>query len=375
MVTSERILTSIPSTDIQRLAAPPVLIQRARPVWRHAFIDLCLICLGLKAAQLVIGDPAGLMQAAYISPLQSAMMITTIFAFSGTYQRHPSPLDIADTEGLMRGLICTGVLLGLLCSACRAVPAMNALLTGGLLVLLLVLQREITYSLSRSSHRDDFLGTVRSPFSDAHRQEIGTRAAPRSIPTQPTAVSFRLKRTLDVVIGTAMVILVLPLCLVVALVIKIDSRGPALIRQRRVGKNGVPFTMWKFRSMYSDVACYARSPVSDVDPRLTRFGRRLRRLSIDELPQLLNVLTGDMSLVGPRPEMPFIVEKYSSHERLRLLATPGITGLWQISPARARPIHENLVFDLFYVANRNIFLDLAILLRTLSAVVRGIGAT
>jgi len=115
--------------------------------------------------------------------------------------------------------------------------------------------------------------------------------------------------------------------------------------------------------------------VSDTDPRLTNIGRALRRLSIDELPQLLNVIQGNMSLVGPRPEMPFIVAKYGPQERMRLSATPGITGLWQISPARAMPIHKNLQFDLFYIESRNIFLDIAILLRTITAVVRGIGAT
>jgi len=115
--------------------------------------------------------------------------------------------------------------------------------------------------------------------------------------------------------------------------------------------------------------------VSDTDPRLTNIGRVLRRLSIDELPQLLNVLQGDMSLVGPRPEMPFIVATYGPRERLRLNAVPGITGLWQISPARAMPIHQNLEFDFFYIESRNFFLDVAILLRTITAIVRGIGAT
>jgi lipopolysaccharide/colanic/teichoic acid biosynthesis glycosyltransferase len=132
--------------------------------------------------------------------------------------------------------------------------------------------------------------------------------------------------------------------------------------------------MWKFRSMYVDVARYARSPVCDSDPRLTRLGRGLRRLSIDELPQLLNVLKGDMSLVGPRPEMPFIVRDYTAFERLRLNATPGITGLWQISPARALPIHQHLELDLFYIEHRSFFLDTAIMLRTIAAIVRGVGA-
>jgi lipopolysaccharide/colanic/teichoic acid biosynthesis glycosyltransferase len=100
----------------------------------------------------------------------------------------------------------------------------------------------------------------------------------------------------------------------------------------------------------------------------------LRRFSLDELPQLLNVLKGDMSLVGPRPEMPFTVERYSDEAQARLAVRPGITGLWQISRARSLPIHHNLQYDLFYIERQNIFLDAAILLRTLGAVVRGIGA-
>jgi lipopolysaccharide/colanic/teichoic acid biosynthesis glycosyltransferase len=183
-----------------------------------------------------------------------------------------------------------------------------------------------------------------------------------------------LKRCLDVLGATILLLLALPLIACVALLIKLDSRGPIFIRQRRVGRDGVPFLMWKFRSMHAHVARYAVSPVSESDPRLTRFGRALRRYSVDELPQLLNVLRGEMSLVGPRPEMPFIVNRYGARERLRLKATPGITGLWQISPARALPIHQNLGLDLFYIRHQSVFLDLAILLRTLTAVVRGIGA-
>jgi lipopolysaccharide/colanic/teichoic acid biosynthesis glycosyltransferase len=100
----------------------------------------------------------------------------------------------------------------------------------------------------------------------------------------------------------------------------------------------------------------------------------MRRLSIDELPQLINVLKGDMSLVGPRPEMPFIVARYRSVERERLAVRPGITGLWQISPARAFPIHENLQYDLHYIRNQNLLLDCAIILRTVTAVIHGVGA-
>jgi lipopolysaccharide/colanic/teichoic acid biosynthesis glycosyltransferase len=378
VATSERILTPAPPANIQGFASRSTFIPRARPAWRQPFIDLCLISLGLMVAPLPFGEPAGIPQAASIPPILLAMMVTTTLGFSGAYQGNRSPINIADTEGLVRGLVCTGVLLGLLYSACRAVPTIASLFTAGLLALLLVLQREIAYSINpsrKTPQRDASLRMVHLAFRDALGQEIEPRAEAWAVPNRPRDPSSLLKRTLDLVIATAILILVLPVCLIVALVIRIDSTGPALIRQRRIGRNGVPFEMWKFRSMHSGVARYARSPVSDTDPRLTSFGRRLRRLSLDELPQLLNVLKGDMSLVGPRPEMPFIVEKYSAYERLRLLATPGITGLWQISPARAMSIHENLDFDFFYIANRNIFLDLAILLRTLTAVVRGIGAT
>jgi lipopolysaccharide/colanic/teichoic acid biosynthesis glycosyltransferase len=126
--------------------------------------------------------------------------------------------------------------------------------------------------------------------------------------------------------------------------------------------------------MRSDVPEYETSPRSSVDGRLTRVGRLIRRLSFDEMPQLINVLRGEMSLVGPRPEMPFIVARYHPIECERLFARPGITGLWQISPARALPIHENLQYDLHYIWNQNFFLDCAIILRTITAVIRGVGA-
>jgi lipopolysaccharide/colanic/teichoic acid biosynthesis glycosyltransferase len=183
-----------------------------------------------------------------------------------------------------------------------------------------------------------------------------------------------LKRGVDVVGATVLAVTLSPLFLLVALLIKLDSKGPVMFRQKRIGKNGASFELLKFRSMRADVSPYERSPASASDPRLTRVGRVLRRISIDELPQLVNVLKGDMSLVGPRPEMPYIVEKYRPLERQRLRVKPGITGLWQISPARAMPIHENMEFDLFYIQHQNLFLDLVIMLRTITAVIRGIGA-
>jgi lipopolysaccharide/colanic/teichoic acid biosynthesis glycosyltransferase len=186
--------------------------------------------------------------------------------------------------------------------------------------------------------------------------------------------SSLLKRGCDVIGALTLLIMLVPLFVVVAILIKLDSPGPVFFRHRRVGKNGNDFMLWKFRSMRADVPEYEASPQSGADDRLTRIGRFIRRLSIDEMPQLFNVIKGEMSLVGPRPEMPFIVARYHPAQCERLVARPGITGLWQISPARAFPIHENLQYDLHYIHNQNILLDCVILLRTITAVIHGVGA-
>jgi lipopolysaccharide/colanic/teichoic acid biosynthesis glycosyltransferase len=163
-----------------------------------------------------------------------------------------------------------------------------------------------------------------------------------------------------------------PIFLLLALVIRIDSDGPVLFRQERVGKSGRRFWMYKFRTMQAAAAPYDYSPLSADDPRITRLGRFLRRTSLDELPQLLNVVQGSMSLVGPRPEMPFIVEQYTPAQRQRLQVKPGITGLWQLSGDRAFLIHENIEYDLYYIRHCNFFMDLAILLHTTVFAMRGI---
>lgn len=180
------------------------------------------------------------------------------------------------------------------------------------------------------------------------------------------------KRMLDVAVATAVILLSAPLAAVVALLVKKTSNGPVLFRQQRVGKAGRPFTMYKFRTMYVEAPAYGYSPGQDDDPRITPLGRFLRRTSLDELPQFLNVLLGQMSMVGPRPEMPFIVEQYTPEQRQRLAVKPGITGLWQISGDRAFLIHENIEYDLYYVHHRSLFMDVAILLHTLWFAPRGV---
>ncbi len=173
------------------------------------------------------------------------------------------------------------------------------------------------------------------------------------------------KRVFDVVCSVLILILSAPFFVVIALLIKWDTAGPVLFRQRRVGKHGQTFLIYKFRTMYSDTSAYAHKPDDADKSKITPVGAFLRATALDELPQLFNVLKGEMSLVGPRPEMPFIVQTYTTYQRQRLAVKPGITGPWQLSNVRHLPIHQNLHYDLDYIKNQSFLLDLRILLRTL----------
>jgi exopolysaccharide biosynthesis polyprenyl glycosylphosphotransferase len=175
---------------------------------------------------------------------------------------------------------------------------------------------------------------------------------------------FVAKRVFDIAAALTLTVITAPIWIAAAIVIPLESPGPVLFSQERVGKKGRRFRLFKFRSMWCDTNPYALSPEGDADPRITRSGRILRTLGFDELPQLINVLKGEMSLVGPRPEMPFIVDGYTAHQRLRLEAKPGITGPWQISPDRHAAIHENLEYDLYYIRHQSVSLDALILLET-----------
>ena len=195
-----------------------------------------------------------------------------------------------------------------------------------------------------------------------------------------------LKRTVDMLGALAALTLLAPIFLVTAIAIKMESSGPVLFRQTRIGKNGVPFTMVKFRSMRVGAdALHAKMQgvtasrheiryKNQNDPRITQIGRFIRRYSIDELPQFWNVLTGDMSLVGPRPALPSEVAKYATGDRVRLLVKPGITCLWQVGGRAKIDFVGQVALDRKYVRDQSIFLDLLILLRTPYAVLAGEGA-
>lgn len=180
------------------------------------------------------------------------------------------------------------------------------------------------------------------------------------------------KRLIDVAVSGSLLLLLSPIMLMIAVLIRKTSSGPALFKQERVGKDGKLFSMYKYRSMFVESAAYEVSPSDTSDQRITPIGRFVRKTSLDELPQLINVLKGEMSLVGPRPEMPFIVKTYRPLHRQRLLVKPGITGLWQLSADRNYHIHENIEYDLYYIRNQNIFMDISILVHTAFFAMRGV---
>ena len=160
----------------------------------------------------------------------------------------------------------------------------------------------------------------------------------------------------------------------IALWIKMDSKGPVFFTQNRVGRDGKLFKLYKYRTMVTETDQYAVAPTESDDPRVTRAGRFLRKTSLDEVPQLLNVLKGDMAMVGPRPEMPFIVDEYEEWQKRRLDVKPGITGLWQVIGRKNLPLHLNMEYDFYYIMNQSLLLDIEILIRTVPAVITGKGA-
>ena len=195
-----------------------------------------------------------------------------------------------------------------------------------------------------------------------------------------------LKRTFDLIFAALAILLLLPLWLLIALLIKLDSKGPVFYTQERVGMDGRLFLLYKFRTMKAGadpelhreyqrafIAGRAEANVGNdtqptykllADPRITRIGKILRRISLDEVPQLLNVVIGDMSMVGPRPPIPYEVEAYELWHRKRLDMKPGLTGLWQVSGRNRLPFEEMVRLDLFYIENWSLLLDLKIILRT-----------
>ncbi|HEX2165865.1 MAG TPA: sugar transferase [Longimicrobiales bacterium] len=225
--------------------------------------------------------------------------------------------------------------------------------------------------------------------SVAVSEQVRLPRATGELRSNPAWAYSRAKRALDLFISVMALVVTFPLAVLIALVIRLDSPGPVFFSQQRVGENrrrrnvgyggperrrhdygGKPFQILKFRTMRTGVEPYAWSPHHVADPRLTTVGSALRSACLDELPQLINVIRGDMSVVGPRPEMPFIVATYPDEAKCRLDVRPGITGPWQIRGSRTRPIHEALHLDLEYLEVQSFRADLRIVAETLVFMVR-----
>jgi lipopolysaccharide/colanic/teichoic acid biosynthesis glycosyltransferase len=211
-----------------------------------------------------------------------------------------------------------------------------------------------------------------------------------SVPTGRT-LELAIKRAVDLVVAACLLLVLIPVLLVIAALIRLSSPGPILLMQERVGRNGQPFRMYKFRTMVTNGnpeihRAYYHSLVRGAaqridgkfklgnDPRITPLGRILRRYSLDELPQLGNVLRGEMSLVGPRPAIPYEVDLYRPRDMGRFAAAPGMTGLWQVSGRSLLDFDDIVTLDLAYIERWSIWLDIRILLRTPLVVVTGRGA-
>ena len=206
-------------------------------------------------------------------------------------------------------------------------------------------------------------GSERDGVSSVSGEIRGARGGRRGLP-----------RAVDVVLASVGLAAASPLVLVAAVAIKLDSRGPALYRQRRIGKDGRPFDLWKLRTMRLGAdPVGVGTPVLEHDPRVTRAGRVLRRFSLDELPNLVNVLRGEMAIVGPRPTLAAQVELYTPRQRRRLEVKPGLTGWAQVNGRARIPWGERIELDVWYVDNRSPALDLRILARTARLLITGHG--
>jgi len=194
-----------------------------------------------------------------------------------------------------------------------------------------------------------------------------------------------IKRLFDLILGTIIQIFAFPIMIVIAIAIKLDSPGPILFTQIRVGENGKLFKMYKFRSMVANADDKLKNMIkydeeghiihkTKDDPRITRVGKFIRHTSLDELPQLFNVLKGEMSLVGPRPEMPLLVDQYEPWQRKRFAVPQGITGWWQVNGRSDKLMHLHTEDDIYYVQNYSLLLDLFIIIKTVLIVIRGNGA-
>ncbi len=235
-----------------------------------------------------------------------------------------------------------------------------------------------------------------APTEAAERGTVSAATTPERRERGPRLASYALwKSAIDRVLALLALAGLAPLMAAIAVGIKLDSPGRAIFRQQRVGKDGQIFILYKFRTMYENnddtkykefVKKYVQENASELDengmdvyelvndPRVTRLGRLLRKTNLDELPQFFNVLKGEMSIVGPRPDILFAVEMYEQHHRRRLAAVPGITGLWQVSGRKELSFQEQLELDCEYIARKSLLFDTKIMLKTVITILKRDGS-
>src|SRR5580698_5767038 len=230
--------------------------------------------------------------------------------------------------------------------------------------------------------------TLLSPPASLRITQAGMRLLPVYVysAVMPSAAYMAAKRTVDVLVSATMLILLSPLFLILALLIKLTDGGAVFFRQKRVGWNGATFDFFKFRSMCVNAEAMKAELLKQNkhsnsitfkmcrDPRVTWIGRILRKTSLDELPQLWNVLRGEMTLVGPRPAVVPEVVKYNSHERRRLGAVPGLTCIWQVSGRADLDFQQQVDLDIKYIRERSVWMDFRLMMMTIPAVLSGKGA-
>jgi exopolysaccharide biosynthesis polyprenyl glycosylphosphotransferase len=351
-----------------------------------------LLCVGLTSVLLIMQKQLlastvrilqvkgyGIDRVVVYGKVKRGKRITSSLLYSPQLGFNPVAVVGADTVGAGDCMFESGF------QRCRSVPAQAGPVTAALLkslrcnLLVVAMPHAPLEKLTELIDIADQAGATVAflpSLATEDRQFAGLISGDNPPPPSPNETTdpwhYALaKRGVDIAVSSLLLVLLCPFLALIAFLIRVSSPGPALFVQRRVGRNGELFDMYKFRSMHTSAPTYDISPTHSSDPRITRLGRFLRRMSLDELPQLINVFVGNMSLVGPRPEMPFIVERYSAEQRRRLKLVPGITGLWQLSADRAFPIHENIEYDLYYMRNRNFFMDVAILIHTALFAARG----
>ncbi|MGH7903235.1 MAG: sugar transferase [Candidatus Dormibacteraceae bacterium] len=211
------------------------------------------------------------------------------------------------------------------------------------------------------------------PCTDEQKRSASDspHARPSRLPTRPRSAYAAARSVIDLLLALAALILLSPVLLAIAVVTTLDSPGPVFFRQMRAGRSGRPFAIIKFRTMHADSPHYS-DKVPESDPHITRFGGILRRSGLDEVPQLLNVVRGEMALIGPRPEQMPLLSRYEPWQLDRHLVKPGITGWWQVHHRDGIPMYQNVARDLYYIENMGPKLDLIIVGKTLAVLTCGL---